>query len=190
MSTSLAPQPQSQQQQNPNAGMSLSASGRADLIRRESVVPHYYNDGAHNCTYGVGALLHYGPCTAEELRRPVTEEQIVTTMDQGIHAAERAIRHTVNRQPLTQAQFDALASFTYNLGATGASYVLHQVNSGQFDTVRIQMQQYITATVRGPDGRPLRDSHGRPIRRIEPGLVIRRHEESAPFRVQDQPRQP
>lgn len=183
MSTSPAQQPQSQQQQNPNAEMSLSAIGLADLIRREGIVRHYYNDGAHNCTYGVGSLLHLGPCTAEESHMSVTDKQIVTTMHQGIDIAERAILRQVRHQTLTQEQFDALVSFTYNVGATRAHPVLGLIDAGSFDAAASRMRLYIRATMRGRDGRPLLDKHGREITEIEPGLIIRRREESAPFAV-------
>jgi len=36
-----------------NENMSMSASGRAELRRREDVRLQYYNDLANNCTFGM-----------------------------------------------------------------------------------------------------------------------------------------
>lgn len=59
-----------------NENMRLSEAGWAELRLRESAVMAYYNDQVNNCTYGVGTLAHTGPCTPEELRRPVTPSQV------------------------------------------------------------------------------------------------------------------
>ncbi|WP_242540457.1 lysozyme inhibitor LprI family protein [Trinickia mobilis] len=50
----------------------MSHVGLTALRIRERAVLHYYNDIADNCTHGVGTLAHHGPCTEDELRRPVT----------------------------------------------------------------------------------------------------------------------
>ncbi|WP_343050171.1 hypothetical protein [Burkholderia guangdongensis] len=46
-----------------NEGMRLSEAGWTALRIREHAIMAYYNDQANNCTYGVGTLAHYGPCT-------------------------------------------------------------------------------------------------------------------------------
>ena len=161
--------------------LSLSPAGRNQLMQREGVVHHYYDDTVHNCTYGAGTLAHLGPCTPAELHRPVTNAQILSGMQNGIRVAEAAVRRNVTRQHLTQAQFDALVSFAYNVGGAGGRGVFHEVNAGHLQQAARTIRQYVHATVRGRDGHALRDRNGRVVTRILHGLVRRRRAESAPF---------
>jgi lysozyme len=167
-----------------NQSLSLSENGRNALVRREGLIRHYYNDPANNCTYGVGTLAHSGLCTPQEMRTRISNDQLATSLQHGISLAESAVRRRVTRQRLTQQQFDALVSFTYNVGAGAAHHVLHQINGGQIAGAVHTMTAYTHATVYGPDRQPLRDKNGRIVTRVLPGLVMRRHEESAPFRLQ------
>ncbi len=61
--------------------------------------------------------------------------------------------------------------------------MLSIVNSGRLNEASVAISQYTHATVRGANGQPERDENGRVITRVLPGLVTRRQEESAPFRV-------
>jgi lysozyme len=162
-----------------NENMSMSASGRAELRRREDVRLQCYNDMANNCTFGIGALAHLGPCTAEELMRPVTAAQVDAQLATRLHTAEAGVRRHVNRQTLTQPQFDALVSYTFNLGVTGSRSVLDAANRGADADVVTHMNSNVFV-------RP-RDAQGRRLRAIRSqGLANRRREETAPF----QPAQP
>jgi lysozyme len=87
---------------------------------REGAVLRYYNDVANNCTFGIGTLAHFGRCTDDELRRPVTLADIHAQLATGVRAAEGAVKSHVKDHELTQDQFDALVSYTYNTGASGA----------------------------------------------------------------------
>ena len=134
-----------------NSDLSLSAQGRADLMRREGVIRHYYNDVVNNCTYGVGSLAHLGPCSPRELQTPLSDTQIVASMQAGVSVAENAIRKNITDRTLTQQQFDALVSFTYNVGAGGAREVLRLVDLGWFNQAAQTMmlsctQQYMEKT--------------------------------------------
>ncbi|WGG50401.1 glycoside hydrolase family protein [Rugamonas sp. DEMB1] len=167
MATSPAPA-------NPNAAlrMSTEARNRMRSPQREATIRGYYNDGRGgrgHCTYGIGILAHRGPCTAEELRRPLTATQIEASFDAAVREAERAVRQNVRRQALTQAQFDALVSYTYNTGARGAYDTFQHVDRGDFAGAA----DIISGNTYSRQGR----------RRVfMPGLVPRRREESAPFR--------
>lgn len=152
----------------------LSAAGWASLRAREGAIFHYYNDSARNCTYGVGTLAHLGPCTEEEMRRPVTPEEVNAQLSIRVHSTEAAVRRQVPDRELTQEQFDALVSFTYNAGATGAHPTMAAANGGRDAEVAQQMAQHVYVHPR--------DAHGRrlaPVRST--GLVIRRREEAVPF---------
>ncbi len=158
----------------------MSAAGLRDLARHEGVVRRYYND-PHNCTYGIGTLVHPGRCSTVELRTPVTDTQIATSLHRKVDEAVRTVRRRVSGQSLTQSQFDALVSLTYNLGAGGASHVLHEVNRGHFARAASLIGRNIHVTVRDEHGNARRDVHGHKITEILPGLITRRRDESAPF---------
>lgn len=159
---------------NPNANLTMSADARRRLRdpRHERLIRGYYNDGhgkRGHCTSGIGILAHRGPCTAEELARPVTSAQIEASFDAAVRTAERAVRRNVTRQALNQAQFDALVSYTYNTGPSGASRVFLRVNSGDLQGAAEAISANTYSRQRG-----------RAV--FMPGLVSRRREESAPFR--------
>ena len=59
-----------------NENVSLSSAGYTALRNSEGAVMRYYNDLANNCTFGVGTLLHHGPCSAAELQRPITAAEV------------------------------------------------------------------------------------------------------------------
>ena len=162
-----------------NESMSMSARGRADLRFREGVQFRYYNDLANNCTFGIGTLAHHGPCTAEELVQPVTSTQVDVQMAIRLRTAEAGVRRHVNRQALTQAQFDALVSYTFNLGVTGARPVLGAADRGANAEVVAHMNRNVYVHPRDAQGRRLPA-----VRSL--GLASRRREEAAPF----QPAQP
>lgn len=85
---------------NPNANLSMSAEARLRLRNREQV-RGYYNDmggSRGNCTYGIGILVHRGPCTEEELQCPLTAAQVAVSFATAISSAERAVRRSVSRQ--------------------------------------------------------------------------------------------
>lgn len=144
------------------------------LTDRDGAVLRHYNDAAGNCTFGVGALLHHGQCTDDEMARPVTEADVNRQLGRGVAAAEAAVRRRVGSQDLTQAQFDALVSFVYNTGPTRAARVLAAANTGEMGQVSTLMATYVYVHPRSSDGR-----RGAPVR-LE-GLARRRVAESAPF---------
>lgn len=162
---------------NTKKTMQFSSGALAALRTREHIAMHYYNDAANNCTFGIGALAHHGPCTQEELRREVTPADVNAEFLRRVHEAEAAVRRNVPDRELTQAQFDALVSFTYNLGPTGARHVLRTANRAEDTRLAEQNEQYVYVYPRDSRGRRL------PPRRL-PGLVTRRREEAAPFRNQ------
>ena len=157
-----------------NEKMQMSTAGIAALRQREGAVLKYYNDAANHCTYGVGSLAHPGPCTAEELRRPVSISEVNTQLATTVRSAEEAVRHRVRSHQLTQTQFDALVSFTFNTGATGARATLDAANRGALREVITHISSCVFVHPR--------DATGRRLAAVRlPGLVNRRKEESAPF---------
>ena len=160
-----------------NETMQMSAAGMVALRQREQVTLRYYNDVANNCTYGVGTLVHHGPCTAEELRRTVTIADVNAQLAARVRSAEATVRQHVRNHQLTQDQFDALVSFTFNTGPRGARTTLNTANRGAFREVVTHMNNNVYIH--------RRDEHGRrraPVR--SHGLVNRRREETRPFLAQ------
>ncbi|WP_190287809.1 glycoside hydrolase family protein [Massilia sp. NR 4-1] len=156
---------------NPNTSLSMSAAARRRLRSRERVRGYYNDMGGNrgNCTYGIGILVHRGPCTAADLRRPLTTAQVEISFATAIREAERAVKRKVTRQALTQEQFDALVSYTFNTGANGAACTLALVDRGRLQEAAVNMSRNIRTNVGGQ-------------RVVARGLIQRRQEESAPFR--------
>lgn len=90
--------------------------------------------------------------------------------------AERAVRHNI-KVPLNQSQFDALCSLTYNTGPTGATGTYDFVNANDFQGAASNISKLIKVEIK---------DKGKKKFVIAPGLIKRREEESAPFRVKQE----
>jgi lysozyme len=130
-----------------NFASTLSTEGRRALRQREGLRGYY-----------------------EISRSDMTPDQVEAAFDLAVGGAERAVQRQVSHHPLTQAQFDALVSYTFNLGAGGAMLVLRRIDCGDLAGAADAMLRNISAPV---DGRLMPHA----------SLVARRKEESAPFRA-------
>ena len=112
------------------AGMSLSQSGLNLIKSHEGLRTTAYQDPVGVWTIGYG---HTG--TAKPGQK-ITEAQAEQLLRQDVGWAQDAVRKNV-KVPLTQGQFDALVSFTFNLGAgaLGRSTLLKKLNAGNYDAV-------------------------------------------------------
>ena len=154
--------------------MFMSPIGRRRLQEREKKIMAYYDDmgpGKGNCTVGYGSLVRRSPCTPEELRTSVTEAQMQQLFMADLADAERAVRRNVT-VTVTQAQFDAFVSYTFNRGATGARPVFKLVNCGDFHAAGVEMRKSTMVKIR---------KNGKLVLVSARGLIDRRHEESEPF---------
>ena len=107
--------------------MKTSANGLAFIGRWEGTVLHVYKDIRGIPTIGVGHVLRPG----ESYPNGITQAQAMQLLANDVAIAEHAINADV-KVPITQNQFDALASFTFNCG-TGAlaqSSTLRLLNAG------------------------------------------------------------
>ncbi|MEQ1704631.1 MAG: lysozyme [Rickettsiales bacterium] len=85
-----------------------------ELIQNfEGFSPTVYLDAAGLPTIGYGHLLRAGE--AEMFRRGISHEAAVALLIKDVQTAERAVLRLIT-VPLTDGQFDALVSFTFNLG--------------------------------------------------------------------------
>jgi GH24 family phage-related lysozyme (muramidase) len=158
-----------------NDSLSMSADARARMRRREVDVYNYYDDGGPgkgHCTWGAGILAHRGPCTKEELAKPVSQAEIDAEFSRRVAKAERQVRGNVKKQALNQDQFDALVSLTYNAGSRGSRGTYQLVDQGDFKGAAANIRHMIKTTINGK-------------KVVARGLISRRAEESAPFAAPD-----
>lgn len=130
--------------------------------------------GRGNCTWGIGIKAHNGPCTKAELARVVTDADVEREFASRLRIAERGVDDNVEVE-LTQAQFDALVSLTFNTGVRGARPVYDLLNEGNFERAASYIASMTTARQK---------RKGKYVQVTLKGLVTRRMEESAPFRNQ------
>jgi lysozyme len=108
----------------------LSAEGEKVLVDREGLRTEAYLDSVGVWTIGVGHTAACGP--------PEPCEGMTITQDEALEIFARdtnTFEDEVNRLvtvPLTQWEFDALVSFTYNVGASAlaGSTLLRKLNAG------------------------------------------------------------
>lgn len=106
------------------------------LTKREGVRLQLYNDSANHCSIGIGHLVHRGPCTSADRAKwgTLTREQVEELFRKDLAIYEGAVAEAV-KVPLTQNQYDALVSFTYNVGVNGfrGSTLLKRLNAGDYE---------------------------------------------------------
>lgn len=109
--------------------MQLSPRGLAFLERWEGFSAESYADSAGYHTIGYGHKLLVG----EFYPQGITREQAAQLLREDVEIAERTILRLVTVK-LNQAQFDALVSFTFNLGgsAFARSTLLRSLNAGDY----------------------------------------------------------
>lgn len=91
--------------------MNVSERGLALIREFEGCRLTAYRDAVGIWTIGVG---HTGPDVEEGL--VITEAEADTFLREDVKHAERCVNRLLGGTPTTQGQFDALVSFTFNLG--------------------------------------------------------------------------
>lgn len=135
-----------------------------NLIKRfEGFSPTVYTCPAGYPTVGYGHLVR--PDERERFRDGVSEVWAGELLKHDVRAAEAGVLRLI-AVPLTDGQFDALVSFTFNLGAGALqrSALRRVVNRGVHEEVAGQLSRWVMA-----GGRRL------------PGLVRRRNAESVRY---------
>lgn len=153
-------------------GGKISQRG-ADLIERfEGRTPYAYDDPVGFCTAGPGVLQHRSRCTAADYAKygtrahpKISQSAYALMFARKLAPVKDAINSLV-RVPLNQNEFDALASFVYNVGvgAFRSSTLLRLLNAGKRQAAAAEFDRWTRA-----GGRVL------------PGLVRRRDAEQALF---------
>lgn len=112
-----------------------------DLIKKfEGFYPNTYICPAGYPTIGYGHLIKKD----EKFSCPISKELAEEILKQDVQLAERAVLRLIS-VPLTQGQFDALVSFTFNLGAgkLQSSTLRQKVNKGLHDEVPAEFMRWI-----------------------------------------------
>ena len=135
-----------------------------DLIRRfEGFSPTIYLCPAGYPTIGYGhvVLAH----EQDQFATGITPAQATELLRQDVRIAERAVLRLIS-VPLTDGQFDALVSFTFNLGAGALqrSTLRLKANRGEHESVPAELMKWVWAA-----GKKL------------PGLVLRRLAEGSTY---------
>jgi lysozyme len=140
--------------------MKTSMKGRQFIQRFEACKLLAYLCPANVWTCGWG---HTGPDVFKGKR--ITQLTADSLFEQDLEKFESGVNHLV-RVPLTQGQFDALVSFSYNcgLGNLSSSTLLKMLNAGQYDQAADQFRRW-------------NQSNGK----VLAGLTIRREQERATF---------
>ena len=122
-------------------GFKTSKQGIALIKRWEGFSARAYQDPVGIWTIGYG---HTGKDVIRGLI--ITEAQAESLLRQDVQEAENNVQNQVKVQ-LTQNQFDALVSWTYNLGGTNLSQstMLRLLNKGDYNSVPCQMMRWVYA---------------------------------------------
>jgi lysozyme len=124
--------------------MKTSDGGVKFIASQEGFVPHVYLDQASIPTIGYGHVMRPGDPTT------VTVDQALAMLHTDVGYAEEAVNLLV-RVPLSQNAFDALVSFTFNVGtgSLSTSALLHLLNQGRSDQAADEFLKWDHIMVRG-----------------------------------------
>lgn len=147
-------------------GSAVVSDGCLALIRKHEGFrssPYRCPAGVPTIGYGSTAYADGTPVSMADV--PITQPQAEHLLRVTLRSYEQSVRDCV-RVPLSQSQFDALVSFTYNAGpqALRGSTLLRKLNAGDYHGAAAEFGRWVNA-----DGKRL------------PGLVRRRADERQLF---------
>lgn len=134
----------------------------------------YDTDGAGHCTVGWGHLVHRGLCDGRENEKQFARGVSQSKADELFYLDVQYAEKSVNRQAqihgleFNQDQFDALVSFTYNVGSGNLATMLKSCKAGE---VKFEVERIPACMMR----------YDRAGSRILPGLTRRRQREANLF---------
>lgn len=125
---------------------SLSEAGATFIAQFEGFRGTLYNDAAGHATIGFGHLVHKGKINGSEpaeFKAGISRERALEILKDDAAEAATAVSRSVSVE-LNQAQFDALVSFVFNLGAgnLAKSTLLRKLNAGDYDAVPSELARW------------------------------------------------
>lgn len=126
--------------------MRTSKKGIDFIADFEGWYPEPYNDPAGYATIGFGHLIAYRPVTQADRDKfgRLTQGQGYALLAKDLQSYEASVDRLTNVE-LLQGQFDALVSFTYNLGEGCLRDLVPAINRKDWLDVAVQMRQYVHA---------------------------------------------
>jgi lysozyme len=142
----------------------INKTGLEFIKRHEGFVPHVYLCPANYLTIGYGhlcleddeylqgitlvnakALAQVNPTELKQLTR-ISYDQAEKILQQDLYKAESAVIHLIN-SPLTDNQFAALISFTFNLGsgALQRSTLRRKLNRAEYLSASNEFNRWVYA---------------------------------------------
>ena len=117
--------------------MTLSEEGLSFIKEREGLRLVSYQDVAGIWTIG------YGSVTDVEPGEKITEVEAGERLKEDVRHAENCVNQLVT-VPLTQNEFDALVSFTFNVGchALRKSTLLRKLNDGDYESIPAELARW------------------------------------------------
>ncbi len=118
--------------------MEVSKRGLALIQQFEGLRLSAYLDSADTPTIG------YGSTRGVSLGDEITKTQALELLEADVERHADGVRRLVE-VPLTQAQFDALTSFTFNLGigALASSTLLDRLNAGDYQGAGDELLRWV-----------------------------------------------
>jgi len=128
--------------------MRTSNAGLQAIAGYEGFSPTIYQDQAGYDTIGYGHKLTSGEAVLYS--NGISKEEGLALLKQDVRTAELTVNRLVD-VPLSQSQFDALVSFTYNVGGGNfaTSTLLQQLNSGNYAGAADQFLRWNKVTIDG-----------------------------------------
>lgn len=118
--------------------MKLSDGGAAIIQKWEGFRPKAYQDSGGRWTIG------YGHTGTAKPGMTITQAEADRLFRVDVASAETAVKNYI-RVPLKQYEFDALVSFTYNLGAGAlqTSTLRSRLNKGEYEAVPYELMKWV-----------------------------------------------
>lgn len=130
-------QPKSKKMEHGDKNMKISQEGIALIKKFEGCELKSYK-----CAAGVWTI-GYGHTTLVEKNQEITQEEADIILLADLEVYEDAV-NKASTVPLEQHQFDALVSWTFNLGGANlnASTMLKVLNKGEYEEVPAQIKRW------------------------------------------------
>ena len=124
-------------------GLVVSVAGITSIAFHEGTVPKVYLDPINIPTVCTG---HTATVTQADVGKEFSPAQCSELLKQDLRVSERAVRRLVTA-PVTQAQYDALVSLTFNIGEgnLSSSSLLKLHNKGLCRAAAAQFDRWIYA---------------------------------------------